>query len=209
MSEFFSINFSVNSSLCEDEDSEKWISAIKGEVFFYDEDTDEEVLVGKARFFYVDIALSSWYPFDLLDTMSGTAPFIEPLYGYDRTAVEFNSHVCELLEYDYLSPNLFILDRIEIIPQHRGKGLTQEIIKETCRLFSGKADVIALKVCPLQHENNRQDVWGQKMQLNKLEQDPVKAENSLTSYYKKLGFKYLGNENVMLKLIELYRNLLF
>ena len=52
------------------------------------------------------------------------------------------------------------------------------------------------------NENKKQDAWGQKMQLSKLEQDPVKAEISLASYYEQLGFKCSGNENVMIKLIE-------
>lgn len=201
MSEFFSIRFSVNSNLYGDEDPDKWISQINEEVFFYDEDTDEEVLVGKARFFYVDLNSSNLYPFDLLDTMSETAPFI-PLYGYDRDAVEFKSDVCELLNYDNMSPNLFVVDRLEVLPRYRGKGLAKEIMKEACRLFSAEADVMALQLCPLQHENKKQYVWGQKMQLCKLEQDPVKAEKSLTLYYEQLGFKCLANENVMIKLIE-------
>jgi len=202
MSEFFSISFSVNSSLCRDEDPDKWISQIEGKVFSYDENTEEESLVGKARFFYVDLNSSNWYPFDLLDTMSETAPFIEPLYGYDRDAVDFNSHVCELLDYDNMSPNLFVVDRLEVLPRYRGKGLAKEIIKEACRLFSAEANIVALQLCPLQHENKKQDAWGQKMQLSKLEQDQVKAENSLTSYYEQLGFKCSINKNIMLKLIE-------
>ena len=40
------------------------------------------------------------------------------------------------------------------------------------------------------------------MKLNELEQDTVKADHSLTSHYKKLGFKCLSDENIMVKLIE-------
>ena len=203
MSELFcSVKYSIHSIMYED--PEKWITQIEGKVFSYEE--DNEILIARSKYFYIDLisAINEGdYPDYILDLKSETAPFIEALYGINSSG--FNNHVCKLLNYDNWSPDLFIIDRIEILPQYRGEGLTKKLINEAVRLFSARADVMALKSFPLQFEakgpNHNPEEWEQKMKLNELEQDTVKADHSLTSHYKKLGFKCLRDENIMVKLI--------
>jgi hypothetical protein len=113
------------------------------------------------------------------------------------------------LNYDNWSPNLLVLDRIEILPIARGQGITEMVINEVCRLFSGEVDVLALNAFPLQHENpeaitGTEDLKA-SMEINKFEQDEEEARKSLASYYEKLGFKTIlsdSDRQIMAKLIQ-------
>lgn len=206
----FSLTFKVNSSIYNPQydPPEQWITQITGEVFAYGLDIEDE-LVGRANFFYVDLDSSNWSPFDLLDTMSETEVYINALYGYERNPGGFKDRVCKILDYENWSSNVFILDRIEILPIARGQGVMKGIIDEACRLFSAKADVMALKLCPLQHEkyypHEIPKEWKEAMKFNDFEQDETKANEKLALYYQKLGFKTISSKPdyaIMAKLIE-------
>lgn len=63
-----------------------------------------------------------------------TADYIEPLFVPGR--LEFRPEVVELLDEDPIGLNVLILDRLEILPRFRRKGLSKRILSEMIRHFS-------------------------------------------------------------------------
>lgn len=200
---YCSVKYEISSSLCDD--PENWVTEITGDVICYEEDETEQ-LVGRARVFYVDAdyALDDGYPPEyILDMQSETAPYIEALY--DLESGEFNSNVRKILGCESFNPNVVIIDRIEILPGYRGKGLSRKIINETVRLFGARAELVALQSFPLQFESktyNTPSAWEAKMNLRALGRNEVEACKVLSSHYKSLGFQDLGRDHVMAKMIQ-------
>jgi GNAT superfamily N-acetyltransferase len=208
----FSARFKIHTGIPDNPEAaelEQWITQIDGDIFAINFETEEEFLAGKVKFFFVDLETSNMYPFYVLDARHETTAYIDALYGFEKDFCGFNQNTCNILNYDNWNPNLLVLDRIEILPVARGRGLTEMVINEACRLFSGKADVLALNVFPLQHEAAgavcKAENWKASMNINEFEQDVEKAKENLASYYEKLGFEHIlvdSDSHVMAKLIQ-------
>ena len=188
---------------------ERYIIEINAEykVFEEDEETQEdEKIIAKSKFKYIDVdfALKEEYNcFDLFDSYSTTLEHYYALYdGKNLDKLKFSCKVMELFKSKTISSlNILIVERLEILPEYRGKNISNKIIDEISRLF-GKSSFIALKSYPLQMECKREDdkvnSWEKDMQLDRCEQDEKKARKKLQDYYVKLGFKYV-NDDIMLK----------
>lgn len=199
---FAAIDYSISSQLFDDPDN--WITIINGKINQLDDDGTGQ-LIGNLKAYYCDLdgALDKGYdPLYMLDTLSQTEPFFEPLFGAD--APSLSKRVCSLLDYDGWSSNLLIIDRIEILPGYRGRGLTARVFQNLDRQFGGNAGIVTLKAYPLQHESERSLMdnaeWGRAMRLDDLETDNKKALSNLIKYYESLGFMFLGGDNIMAKL---------
>lgn len=199
---FAAIDYSISSQLFDDPDN--WITIINGKINQLDDDGTGQ-LIGNLKAYYCDLDSAQENGFDplyMLDTMSQTEPFYEPFFGED--APDLSKGVCDLLGYDGWSTNLLIIDRIEILPAYRGRGLTARVFQNLDRQFGGNAGIVTLKAFPLQHEFGKSSPdrveWNQSMGLDHLETDKQKALSKLIKYYEDLGFIYLGGDNIMAKL---------
>tara|TARA_B100000446_G_scaffold184352_1_gene206222 strand:- start:85811 stop:86422 length:612 start_codon:yes stop_codon:yes gene_type:complete len=196
----YSVEYSVVSTLF-DEDI-KFLTEINGKVITYDENDNQEV-VGKVRFYSVDVcnaARSGWDIFSLLDTRGETSPFIE-LFESDTS--ELTEQVVDVLDeaISEFESQLFIVDRIEVLPKYRGEGLCGNLINEAIRLFGRGSDITALKCFPLQFENvvNENDEWRDAMGYKGLTQDSGSAASRLAQYYTALGFIPVPDSEVMVR----------
>lgn len=206
-SDWLSVYFSFTSSIPPStDDPYRWVTRINGEVVTWGED-DDEILVGKFCYYYVDLDSAYDAGFDphyVLDTEHETSLFI-PLYsskqlGFSRKLLR----TLDLIDYEPLSLNLLIGSRMEILPRFRGRGISRKVKAEIFRLFSGKAYVTALVSFPLQLEARLEHedlTWDKQMKLRSFEKDPKKAQAKLDAFYFSQGYVRF-KDNLMVKHLE-------
>ena len=185
----------------------KAITFIKGDIKAYDDETESPVLIGKIQLYYCDMLSACINGRSLFEVMDGHSATLEEFFAilYNPTTEEMKPFVSELLdiEIDECDKNILIFNRIEILPDYRGHGITKQVVNHCIRLFSNNCNVISLQCYPLQlsklDEEDIDDIqWHNSLQLDKLEQDKKKAQKSLSSYYKSLGFIRIPRTNFML-----------
>lgn len=187
--------------------SESYITYIHGDIKAFDEETDLFVLVGKIQLYYCDMLSAYANGRSLFEVMDGHSQTLEEFFAilYNPTTEEMKYFVSELLdiEIDECDKNVLIFDRIEILPKYRGYGITKKVVNQCIKLFSNDCNVIALQCHPLQLNNiDEEEIddiqWHKSLKFNDLEQDEKKAQKSLSSYYKSLGFIRIPRTNFML-----------
>jgi hypothetical protein len=169
-------------------------------------DNYEEILIGKVELIYCDLELGSnneCSPFDIMDCHSETTLDCYHIL-FDETTEKLKSNIDTKLDVEDIpisNPNILIIDRIEILPEYRGKSLTKSIIKQSLTIFSNKTFVTILKSFPLQLEffNSSEDNnWAKKMSLTLFDIKEEIAKENLMNYYKSLGFLQIDNTEYML-----------
>jgi len=199
------VRFSFNVPLTAE--PERYLIEVNTEVYDYN-DSDEEVVIGKGRCFFADLegAVDDLGdgPDYILDMEGATADYIEPLFVPGLP--ELRQDVVELLDEVPIGINILILDRIEILPRFRHKGLSGKINREMIRHFSAKTSLVALKAFPLQFEakspDNCPSEWEAAMKLEELPADQATATQKLMDLYSDLGFKDTGIGGVMVRIPE-------
>jgi len=202
------IQFEMATSLPQDNMiPEEYVTYISGKIEIYNEIKDDFVLAGKIQLYYCDMLSACINGRSLFEVMDGHSATLEEFFAilYNPTTEEMKPFVSELLdiEIDECDKNILIFNRIEILPDYRGHGITKQVVNHCIRLFSNNCNVIALQCYPLQlsklDEEDIDDIqWHNSLQLDKLEQDKKKAQKSLSSYYKSLGFIRIPRTNFML-----------
>src|SRR5687768_17386021 len=121
-------------------------------IVYREDDTTRRI--GKVRLFVVhaDAASFAGVPLaDVLDVQSATAPYIALLSK--RRAGNFSRAVMRMLGKEIaMSQNMFILDRLEILPKFRGHELGLDAMRACLDHFSGGCRIAAIKPYPLQFE---------------------------------------------------------
>ena len=189
-----------------DDSDTRYITEYNGIMVIHEYDKEgnyEEIEVGYMRAFLINLeaaqseGVSLWELFDyhgdvaefsgtILD--DGSEDFDEDLlweYGLDQ--------ICHLL----------ILDRIEIDPKYRGRGIGLAATNLMVERVGYGCDLIALKAFPLQFEvKSRNDTPGAddaKGKYNDFPEDEERALKQLMSYYAKAGFKPFKSDRIMLR----------
>jgi GNAT superfamily N-acetyltransferase len=203
----FYTKFACTSPLTHDDG--KWITNIDATITTYTED-DKKQLAGKATFYFVDVDSSienGQSTFWLFDEHATTFDIYSELYIEDSS--EFKDEISEALDDELWSSNLFIVDRIEILPDFRGQGLANLVINEAIRLFAGDSQLCALKAFPLQFEGSldqeklEHDEWITGMKFDGFCGCETSAMLKLTQFYQTIGFfSFSENKNYMIRKIE-------
>jgi GNAT superfamily N-acetyltransferase len=152
-------------------------------------------VVGKAKvlLFLLGLADHNGFPYyEIFDTYSTTLEIGSLLYDWETQ--EFKAEIEEFCSDAYNSNVLFI-DRIEILPAFRNKGIGKKIIKDILCRFYECFGVMVIKAFPLQFEiksSEKEDIaWYTKMEFDGLEKDKKNATENLVRFYKSLGFDQL------------------
>jgi GNAT superfamily N-acetyltransferase len=202
-----SIKYEVTKSLELDDpypDESQWLIEISAQIFV-DLEYEGIVQVGRCKFYYVDadgaMERSNCGPWRLLDVDSSTEHF-SVIYNDDTC--RFTSVVEETLDDSFMSNNLFVIDRVEVISEYRGNGLARMAIEDAISLFAGGAEVIALKAYPLQFEAGRHRYddkeWSEKVALDDLTTDRGLAQQKIIDLYTSMGFRaVVGSEGVLIR----------
>jgi len=157
-------------------------------------------IIGKARLFYLDLAAvfeTKDNLHDLFDIRPETAPFYSALIDYETG--DFKPNLEEVLAEYICDMNVLIVDRLEILPEFRGKKIGLASLVWCLRQYARQCGVVALKCCPLQFERAEmgEPEWRREMQFGKLSRDHKRSSAKLKEYYGSLGFKALPGDDIM------------
>jgi hypothetical protein len=158
--------------------------------------------IGKFRVYYVDVerAMNERESiYDVFDSHSTEVEeYFEPIFGSEGYG--FNENLLEVVDHQVSGSNVLILDRLEILPQYRGKKFGLTILHHMIRRFSAGASIVAMKPFPLQLEPKRDGYkkkWRDRMRLDQFPKDENIAIEKLHTYYRKLGFIRLSGTPMM------------
>jgi GNAT superfamily N-acetyltransferase len=160
-------------------------------------------LVGRFRLYYADLdaALNARCGADeVLDTYGHTYEFAELVLN--RGGSLYSERLERLLGDDLLPGNILILDRLEIRPRYRGRGLGLAAILRLIQRFSAGTQLIALKAFPLQFEYgalDASDAWTASMGLRAFPRVQKGAASALRRYYSRLGFVSMPRTEFMFR----------
>jgi hypothetical protein len=194
------VHLQFNSSKSTWGEIEDFATCIEGTITCSEERSDDDTLVGKVRLFYLDLGAileTNISGFDLFDVRSETAPFYSALI--DPETGDFRSDLESTLGEYILDLNVLIVDRLEILPEFRGKNIGLECLRLCLQQYARGCGVVALKCFPLQFERAElsEPAWRSKMQLGKLSRDRKRSLAKLKEYYGSLGFKVLPGDDIM------------
>ncbi len=193
--EDFSIvmSWSDESYVSEDYESDAFIYETSGDLSIINKSDDKE-FIGKFRVYYVDVEQAINEGIDIFDMLDCHSSNLAEYYGpiFESEEHDFNNHLLELFGHDVFGSNLLILDRLEILPQYRGKKIGLIVLRHAITRFSSGAAIVAMKPFPLQFEvkpsGETQKKWHDRMKLVQMQTDQEVATNTLCNYYSKLGF---------------------
>jgi hypothetical protein len=156
------------------------------------EDDDLRTIVGQFSVIIIDVVAAineQECMFDVFDCSSRTVDYFS-LYDED---MDYLPKVVKVLRGgERWSPNMLILDRLEILPEHRGKRYGLHALRWMQFHFGTGCGIVAMKPYPLQfegrtrHESN-QEAFA-KMKLGEFTDKKEAAFRKLRSYYRQAGF---------------------
>ncbi len=199
---FYEVEYQFTSELSEIEGN-RYITTYSGKLFEKDDSDDSKELIGKIslKFILLELALNEGYHYyEIFDTEGDIYEIGQEIFDFDSE--ELKEDIRMFYEEEIFSPDICIIQRIEIIEKYRGRGLGSKIIKDIYNRFASCCGLFVLKVFPLQFDSNFKKVkntdWGRKLSLEQLGVDKEGAFYRLKAYYQKLGFNHIeGYEELM------------
>jgi len=200
---FVVLSWSAESFVSASGEPHDFIYETDGDLLAID-DADNRSLIGKFRLYYIDVerALNDGMPiFDVFDSYAQTFDYYDSLFG--NNSPEFSDALMKILDYDVFGSNVLILDRLEILPKYRGRGLGLSVMRNMIARFAGGAAVIAIKPFPLQFEPESsaedQKKWRADLGLTTLSKNKRNATKKLRNYYSRLGFVSMRGTSFMVR----------
>lgn len=192
------IQIQFSSSTSTWDEIEDYATCIEGTITCLEEGGKDK-LAGRVRLFYLDIGATcdtNISDFDLFDIRGETEPFYSALI--DHETGYFKSDVETIIGDYILGLNVLIIDRLEILPEFRGKNIGSACLRRCIQQYARDCGVVALKCFPLQFEAMKDDpAWRRKMKFGRLSKDFERSLARLKKYYGALGFKALPGDDIM------------
>lgn len=171
-----------------------------GDLFAIDDAGYASEIIGKFEAFYVDVKLA----------MDKGVPLYKVFDSHSYELVEYHDHLFQPLSYDFnesilaadndiLDHNLLIINRIELLPQFRGKNLGMAILRNMIDRFSAGVSIVAINPFPVQCEPVTEEnaKWHAMMGLDQFPSDEEIAKKKLQNYFRKLEFISLKGTSIM------------
>ena len=199
---FLSFKYSFSSGTGELE-GERYFQTVFIDIYAEDADNEgDSVLIGKScvKVILLSQALENQYDLAELADMNrelGQILDLEPESDLDI----FKQSIIEKYPECCMNNNFCVLDRLVLIPEYRGYGISKKVIKDTIFHFSTACGLFVIYPFPLQLEGEHcicEDPWEDKNWYKGLEKNEKKAFSKLTSYFQKLGFEKIKGMNDLL-----------
>lgn len=169
-------------------------------------EVDTRAIAGKVRLFVVDLEGADKNGFDApwtLDLDGGTEPYTALL---SQEAGNFSPAVLKILGEEFvMNSNMLIIDRLELLPAYRGRGLGLKCMDACIRHLSAGCRIAAIKPFPLQFEpaNRTADEWKDALAFKSLSRDKRASTKRLKQHYGQLGFAHVPRTTLMVR--DLYK----
>jgi hypothetical protein len=192
---YYRVEFTVVRELFGGGDELDGVVEIKGNILFMSQDDYEaspqrETTVGYVSGFVIknEDGVDLFYECDahsqeLIDVVSVL---------FDPEDEELREDVDQAL-HGVIQSNVIVLDRIEVVPEHRGHGVGLAAASRFLETFGAGCGIAICKPFPLQFEYGakKRPEWVERMKLGSFEQDQKTATGKLEGYWGRLGFARL------------------
>jgi GNAT superfamily N-acetyltransferase len=147
---------------------------------------------GQLSLLHFSLAMDKGYPLDyVMDASASILEMAEQLFDISE-----GIDCWDKIEayYDYEPPlqyDVCFLERLEILPAYRKKGIGKLVIGNIIEKFYASCGLVVAKAYPLQYESDNflgNPEWQASMEYPQMEADFEKARYQLFDYYQKLGF---------------------
>lgn len=176
------------------EEPEDYVTEILMDIRELDSQGNPAAKIGQAKLslLHFSLAMDKGYPLDFV--MDASGPILEMAEQlFDVTeGIDFWDKIEAYYDYDPpLHYDVCFLERLEILPAYRKKGIGKVVIKNMIEKFYASCGLVVVKAYPLQHESENlfeDPEWQKNMDYPQMETDFEKARYQLFDYYQKLGF---------------------
>lgn len=196
----YDIRFSIRRPVTPSGDVDDFVMEVHGDVVLVADGIEESAGTVHAYVLQVTRAREAREPlWDIFDaTGEGLDEVYEALFDDD----EMKEGVCEV----GMGSDVLYLNRAEVLPAHRGRGLGLMAVLRVIEDFGSGCAAAVLKAFPLQLEgvnDTRPPSPSEKkhrrtMKYDALEQDPKRATRSLERHWRKLGFEKIRGTQLFL-----------
>ena len=189
-----------------DREPMRFIHECEGQIEVFGADDSDVIPVGSFSVLIVDIESAineGVHPFDVMDSRSETAHYYDKLYRRAWSGADFREPVINAVfgQASPWHPNLLILDRLAVFPEHRGHGVGLLALRGLIERFRIGVGLIVMKPFPLQFESvptSPDDIAARRrLGLDDFRMGYRSAVAKLRSYYASLGFRHIPRTSLM------------
>ena len=198
----FTIKYSFTDILREDplgDDPNDFVNNIEFEVYLTDIHGKLSEVIAKGEISQILFGLAIDYGYPLYEVMDASESILDMsgvLFEFEEGKDfwdKIEDYFADAIPENY---NICYLEYLEILPNYRGKGIGNKIIKSMIQRFYDSCGLWVAKGFPIQHSGNLEkkafsdlDEWDQKMDYNSFEKDLEKSQYKLFHYLQQLGFQ--------------------
>lgn len=204
---FCSLQLASSDVFIGDDDPSRFIHHYEGDIAISLEDDSRRVRIGTFAAMVVDIEsaiIEGVPPFDVFDSESKTAPYYPSLFRKQSwSGADFRKSVLQSIygEDEPWRPNLLILDRVAVYPEHRGRGAGLLAIRGMIERFRMGVGLVVMTPFPLQFETESNTPEGRversRLRLDQFSGGYDKALAKLRAHYATLGFRSIPRTRLM------------
>lgn len=205
--QFCSLCIGESEVLIGDVEPSRFIHQMLGRIELCLDDDSRRLTVGNFSALVVDVESAineRVHPFEVFDSNSITAPYYRPLFlERSWSGADFRTPVVKAIygEDEPWRPNLLILDRVTVFPEHRGHGVGLLAIRGLIERFRMGVGLIVMTPFPLQFEAEPNTTEGRseraRLGLDQFGVGYDRALANLRSYYATLGFRTIPRTRLM------------
>lgn len=170
----------------------RYVTTISGDIIQEDEDGENVAIAGRITLHIVLVSLAQDNNYDLYEIFDEDAPLFEIGQAiFDFQYGEIKDKIRDYYNGEIVNSDIFVIERIEILPPYRGNNLGKKLLKDIYNRFSGACGLFVLKSFPLQFEMGvtENSEWNKQMKLDAFEKNGKKAVQKLKCFYKSCGFE--------------------
>lgn len=204
---YCSLCFGESDVFIGDEEPSRFIHQLDGRIELLLDDDAKRLAIGKFSALVVDVESAineRVHPFDVFDSHRATAPYYRPLFlERSWTGADFRTPVVKAFygEDEPWRPNLLILDRVTVFPEHRGNGVGLLAIRGLIERFRMGVGLVVMIPFPLQFEADPVTPVDfeerSRLGLDQFNMGYDRALAKLRSYYATLGFRTIPRTRLM------------
>lgn len=186
----------------------KYLLQYAGTIDWCDDENGPNVRIGAFSLVVADIESASIdriCAHDVFDTTQSAFDVYQNLYDSKGNLLVRVEKIAFGLECSWRQ-NVLILDRLVVLPEHRGHGVGLLVLRALIQQFRSSAGLVVMKPFPLQWEkSSRDEDGGLTRESLRLDLFPGSAQATtarLRRYYANLGFKLVPRTDYMVMSAE-------
>lgn len=147
------IHFILRTS-CEDKEPSRVVPTVRGEIFEFDDVSNDEVKVGTIEIFLVMRNRAINEGVSLFEAMDSINDSVHEFYTalFDHETDEWNANIERMYKDEIWESDVLLIDRIQLDSNYRGHGIGAAVVRETIAHFGSSCGLVACKPFPLQHQ---------------------------------------------------------